>query len=172
MPRKAEERSPGRDDVRAAGRAALIVMASGGEGRVASLMGFLQVSAKIYLRCTCHGIRAGADGNRHSPRTAGAESVLIPRGFESADLRKLPLSPRSSPSSRAPAKSSGCSSDARSLGWTFGSLACGFTGSLCRRRAALLGSGRPVLVSALSETCRLFPVASGPHAESVLIPAI
>src|SRR5450755_4416746 len=33
------------------------------------------------------------------------------------------------------------------------------------------GVGRPVLVSALSETCRLVPVVSGPRAESVLIPA-
>jgi len=30
--------------------------------------------------------------------------------------------------------------------------------------------GWPYLVSALSETCRLFPVVSGPRAESVLIP--
>jgi hypothetical protein len=38
------------------------------------------------------------------------------------------------------------------------------------RRVSCSGVGRSVLASALSGTCRLFPVVSGPRAESVLIP--
>ena len=58
-----------------------------------------------------------------------------------------PRSPRSSRSSRARRKSSGCSSAARSPGWTSASLTCGFIGSLCGRRAAPFASGRPVPAS-------------------------
>jgi hypothetical protein len=42
----------------------------------------------------------GAAGNCRHPRKPGAGSVLIPRGQQAADLRKLPCSPGSSRSSR------------------------------------------------------------------------
>jgi hypothetical protein len=91
------------------------------------IFGKHKVSARMYLRCTCGvGCRRqpwkrtstfsacvrttietgrGPTRNRHSSRTGRAESVLIPRGPQAAELRKLPVPPGSSRSSREPAQS-------------------------------------------------------------------
>ena len=74
---------------------------------VLQLPGRLRPSAGAHLR-PARQSRTGQAQNRNSSRTGRAESVLIPRGQQAADLRKLPISSGSSPSSRERAKFSGC----------------------------------------------------------------
>jgi len=112
-------------------------------GRVPKTPRWSQVSARMYLRCTCcgAGCRAwpwkrmdalsacaritsetghGPTRNRHPSRTRRAESVLIPLELQAADLQKLPLPLVSSRSLRGRRRSSGCWSGGRSPGWTSG----------------------------------------------------